>query len=125
MIKTRHAIAAVIILLLLCAAVSLLLLQPNRDAGVASITLDGVCIRTIDLRTAPDQEFTVESGCGSNTISIESGRLRITAADCPDQLCVQSGWLTQTGLPLVCLPHRLVITLSADAQTADTDAISR
>ena len=124
MLKTRHAIAAVTVLLLLCAAVSLLLLRPGRPADTASIVLDGVCIRTIDLRTAPDQEFTVESDYGSNTVSIESGRLHITAADCPDQICVRSGWLTQTGLPLVCLPHRLVITLDAAAQTADTDAIS-
>lgn len=124
MLKTRHAIAAVTVLLLLCAAVSLLLLRPGHPADTASIVLDGVCIRTIDLRTAPDQEFTVESDYGSNTVSIESGRLHITAADCPDQICVQSGWLTQAGLPLVCLPHRLVITLDAAAQTADTDVIS-
>lgn len=123
MLKTRHAIAAVVILLL-CTAV-LLLLRHGRSADIASITLDGVCIRTIDLRTAPDQEFTIESDCGFNTISIESGRLHITAADCPDQICVRSGWLAQAGLPLVCLPHRLVITLDADAQTVDADTISR
>ena len=124
MIKTRHAVAAVIVLLLLCAVISLLILRPGRRAEIVTITLDGVCIRTIDLRTAPDEEFTVESDCGFNTVSIESGRLHITAADCPDQICVQSGWLTQTGLPLVCLPHRLVITLDAGAQNGDTDAIS-
>ena len=124
MVKTRYAVAAVIVLLILCAVISLLILRPGRTADVVTITLDGVCIRTIDLRTAPDEEFTIESDYGFNTVSIESGRLHITDADCPDQICVQSGWLTQTGLPLVCLPHRLVITLDAESQTADTDAIS-
>lgn len=124
MIKTRHAIAAAAVLLLLCAAVLLLLLHHGRRADFVSITLDGVCIRTIDLRTAPDEEFTVESDHGFNIISIESGRIRITDADCPDKSCVLSGWLTQTGLPLVCLPHRLVITFDSEMQTADTDAIS-
>lgn len=124
MIKTRYAVAAVAVLLALCAVISLLILRPGRRAEIVTITLDGVCIRTIDLRTAPDEEFTVESDYGFNTVSIESGRLRITDADCPDKICVQSGWLTQTGLPLVCLPHRLVITFDTGTQTAETDAIS-
>lgn len=54
-------------------------------------------------------------------------------ADCPDQVCVHAGWLTDSAAPIVCLPHRLVIRLEQTAssiipQQTDTgqiDAVSQ
>ena len=58
----------------------------------------------------------------TNLIEICDGRIRVAEADCPDQLCVQMGWLQNSGLPVVCLPNRLVIQY---AQSLDgLDAIS-
>ena len=32
-------------------------------------------------------------------------------ADCPDQVCVRQGWVQDRTVPIVCLPHRLVIEI--------------
>ena len=65
--------------------------------------------------------LTVESDAGVNIIQIEPGQIRILEADCPDQVCVQAGWLTDSAAPIVCLPHRLVIRLEKTAAGNQTD----
>ena len=55
--------------------------------------------------------FTLEDGSGANTVQVERGRIRISAADCPDQVCVKQGWISGGAVPIICLPHRLTIEI--------------
>lgn len=86
-----------------------------RDAGsvTANIYVQGECVRSIDLGALKEGEiFTVSGPIGRNTIQAEPGRIRVSHADCPDQVCVHMGWLTdEGGMPIVCLPNQLVIRL--------------
>lgn len=66
-------------------------------------------IYTLDLSEESDRSFTVECESGSNTVEIKDGKIRVSEADCPDKVCVRSGWLSSSGMPIVCLPHGLVI----------------
>ena len=84
----------------------------TSPAAIARITVDGETYREIDLQavTIP-YEFVVETEFGSNTVRVEHGRISVISADCPDKICVQRGWAEDSLLPIVCLPHRLVIQL--------------
>ena len=56
-------------------------------------------------------EGIIDSGyspTASELIQVVSGSVAVTVADCPDQYCVQRGYVSG-GTPIVCLPHRLVI----------------
>lgn len=77
---------------------------------VVQLVQDGTVLREIDLNRVTDEEtFTVAAPSGgSNTVTVQHGRICVSAADCPDQICVHRGWLT-AGTPIVCAPHRLVI----------------
>ena len=44
-------------------------------------------------------------------IQVERGRIRYLSAECPDGLCVKSGWLSQPGDTAACLPARTVIAI--------------
>ena len=94
------------VVLLACAGLSIWLLAPGEAAAQAQIWLDGKHYKTVDL--SKDQEFTVESDLGSNTISVKDGKIAVTAANCPDHDCVERGFC-DNGAQIVCLPHRLVI----------------
>ena len=48
---------------------------------------------------------------GHNRILVEPGAISVLSADCPDQICVHQGILSDSALPIVCLPNRLVIQL--------------
>ena len=111
--NVKKFIPVVIVIIAALAAGSLYLaFAGNSDnSNTAVITLDGNVIREIDLLTAPDETFTVESERGSNVIRVENGTIRVTEASCPDKICVSHGELVSEQLPIVCLPNRLVIAL--------------
>ena len=106
-----------VILFLLLAAVAasaawLLLRDGDTDAPTARILRDGALLEEIDLdRVAEPYSFTLEDGSGANTVQLERGRIRISAADCPDQVCVKQGWISGGAVPIICLPHRLTIEI--------------
>lgn len=49
-----------------------------------------------------------------------AGRIRIAHSGCPNQDCVHIGWVSRSGGQIVCLPNRLVISVSgSDAPEVD------
>ncbi|GAB5084336.1 NusG domain II-containing protein [Ruminococcus sp. 25CYCFAH16] len=89
----------------------------NKPHGtVVNIIQDGKIIRTIDLDSAENQTFTVEFDGKENTIEISEHQIRMLDADCPDHVCVNTGWLKSNAMPIVCLPNKLTI------QFADNDS---
>ena len=87
-------------------------LLSGRNAGgvIAKIYSDGELLYTIDLNSVTEAyEFTVKTERGENTILVEPGQISVSGADCPDRICVLRGSIPDGLLPIVCLPHRLVI----------------
>lgn len=118
---------AVLCLLLLTAAASaafLLLRSRDTDHPVAKITLDGAVIDEIDLtQVSEPYSFTVEGAGGlTNTILVEPGRIRVEEADCPDQICVNQGFISDGATPIVCLPNKLMIEISGGGDGLDAAA---
>lgn len=104
--KSKHWAILLTALLLLCVVLSLWLLWPRPDAAQVQILSEGELLYTLDLSV--DQELTVATDRGTNTITIQGGKIAVTAADCPDGYCMERGWC-DGGTQIVCLPNRLVI----------------
>ena len=84
----------------------------DTDGTQAVITVDGAVYDTVDLSAvAVPYERVIETEYGSNTIRVTHGSIAVTEADCPDKLCVRQGAIEDGALPIVCLPHRLVIQI--------------
>ncbi len=115
--KTRTWILLFGILLALCGVLCLLFLGPG-ESEFAQVLCDGELLFTLDLRI--DQERVVETEFGRNVITVHSGRVAVTEADCPDGYCMQRGWCAG-GPQIVCLPNRLVIRFTAES---DVDAMA-
>lgn len=124
--KAAILIAAVLLLL---AAISLaVLLFPKQPAQgyIADIYQNGSLLASIALNEVEEPyTFTVtgEDGC-TNEISVRPGSIGITAADCPDKLCVQQGFISNAALPITCLPNRVVICLRPDGSSVSQDPIT-
>lgn len=106
----------VILLLLLgavAASAAYILLRPGSSPGVrARITRDGAVVEEIDLdQVGEGYSFVLEDESGRNTVRVEQGRICISEADCPDQVCVNQGWISDGTVPIVCLPHKLMIQI--------------
>lgn len=118
----RAALLLALLFLLLAASAGFLLYSRYKapKALTAHIYLQGELLTSIDLRNVTEAyTFTVEiPGGGSNTIGIKPGAIAVLDADCPDRLCVLTGYTDSTLLPIVCLPHGLIIRLEAEHDTA-------
>ena len=116
-----------ILLLLVLAGVScaaFVLLRPAGAGTVARVTVDGELVEEIDLSAVTDPyTFTVEGPGGfTNTILVEPGRVRVLEAGCPDQVCVNQGYISDGAVPIVCLPNRLVIEITGGGDSLDAAA---
>lgn len=79
---------------------------------VAVITVDGQEYRRIDLsRVSESYDIEINTKYGHNTVRVESGRISVTESDCPDGICVAQGAIDRGGVPIVCMPHRLVVKI--------------
>ena len=113
MLKTRTWIIILAAVAVLMTVLSVLILTSRAPGVTAQVVLDGEVIREIDLsRVREPYSFTVEDGSGgTNLVEVEPGRIRVSEANCPDKICVSQGWLSDQNVPIVCLPHRLIIRI--------------
>lgn len=78
----------------------------------ASVYVDGELYDTYDLSAAViPYEVTIRTEKGYNTIRVSHGAIEVAEADCPGQDCVHQGQISDSLLPIVCLPHKLVIEI--------------
>lgn len=121
-------IVGVIGVIILLSAIAVVLITNHKPTGdqLAIIKLDGKVVKTIDLSTITTPvTFTIENDHGGfNTITAENGKIAITEANCPDQLCVHRGFITSSLLPTVCLPNGVVVEIQNTNSDQPLDAIS-
>lgn len=81
----------------------------DANNKVISVTVDQKPYITLPL--SKDTEFTVSTQYGNNTIQIKDGSVKVISADCPDKICAHTKAAQKAGDIIVCLPHRLIITI--------------
>ena len=121
--KKVTGVVAVVCTLIFLAGIGGSIWNLTRSHGRrVEILQDGEILDTLDLDQAEDQTFTVTYEGRTNEIEIRDHKIRVKAADCPDQICVHMDWLSSA--PIVCLPNHLSIRY-ADAETASgLDAVA-
>ncbi len=119
LLRPRWGDLAVGLALLLSAALLwAALFSSGAGAGTAVVLRDGEEIARLELRGAGMAEFSPEPGV---TIRYGGGRAAFLRSDCPDGVCVRTGWLTRPGQSAVCLPKRLILRIEGEG---DVDAVS-
>ena len=87
---------------------------PRRGLGTkVLVEIDGKVVRELDLSqdTAP---IRFETEHGINVVELTAGKVRVSEADCPDLLCVNTGWRQHIGQVIVCLPNYFVVRIVGD-----------
>lgn len=100
-----------------------------RPSSVSAfLYCDGDLIRQWDAQTLQEGgEESLELNGYHFRLEWGEGQIRFAEADCPDQVCVRSGWLgTTRGRVAACLPAGLVLKLSdSPSGTDDVDLVIR
>lgn len=112
------------VLCAVCAVIWTIRQNSAEDTVVAVIKQGNTEIKRIDLFSVSEPyefEVTDEKG-GRNTIRAERGKIAVIDADCPDKLCVKQGYIDNGAVPVVCLPHKLSITITGGKEEIDAVA---
>ncbi len=78
----------------------------EAEAGYLDISYDGELIYRCKLNY--EGSFETEYG---NIIDISKGKVSMIWADCPDELCVKQGVISQLGQSIICLPNKTVVQI--------------
>ena len=84
------------------------------------ITVDGESKAFLPL--GEDDSIRIDTDGGYNVITVKDGEVTVSEADCRDQICVEHKKIRKTGETIVCLPHKLVVTVTGD-KPGDFDAV--
>lgn len=119
-LKADIIILAFILMAALAAYVIPALLQSD-EAGEVSVYQDGVLLYQYPLEA--EQIITVSTSEGYNLLLIGESEVRVTDADCPDQLCIRQRAISRKGESIICLPHKLVIQIDSGKES-ELDAVT-
>jgi hypothetical protein len=110
--KLKFGDFIIVALVALLAAGSLLLGMGSKLATgseTAEVWQNGKLVRVINLGTLPSPIKFELNGAYHSKVVAEKGRIRFEWADCPDNVCVHTGWLTRAGQTAACVPNRSLI----------------
>ena len=112
------AIVIVIALIILASFVFWKVVGTEEGSRVV-VYEDGKVIREVSL--TEDTEFVVE-GTYTNKIAVRDGKAAVIESDCPGGDCMHSGWISESGRSIICLPNRVEVRIEGDS---DVDFVVR
>jgi hypothetical protein len=116
-LRPKPGDVVMVVLLLLVALVSPILFTNAAGSDLtAVVTQDGEEMARIRLSGLEEAIAVPYGGAYPGVILAENGRIRFLEAECPDHVCVDTGWLSRAGSIAACLPARVLIRLEGSEQ---------
>lgn len=97
---------------------------PKESGKQLEVRQNGKKIMVLPL--SQDIEKTIRAKNGdTNTFYIKNNTVLMSNANCGDKTCVHTGSISKAGETIVCLPHRLVLSITGKDERPDSvpDAI--
>jgi len=93
-------------ILLVAVAVVYLAADRKPDGAAAEVILDGKVVMTVDL--TKDQTFSLPEK-PNVVFQVKNNAIAFIESDCPDKICVNTGFISKPGQMAVCLPNHLML----------------
>ena len=117
--KHRNDVIFIAVLLLIVSLIGAAFFSLRGEGDTVTVSVDGKHYGTYPLHTDLTLSIrTGENGEEENLLVIRDGKAYVESATCPDGICADHKPISREGESIVCLPHRVVITV----QTSDGEA---
>ena len=103
----RKDILIVLLPLILAAVLFACICLFSKPGKVAVVIVDGKEVASLPLDT--DTEYVVCNHFGKNVVVVKDGKVSVSEADCPKQVCVNTGTKNKAGDAIICVAHKLVV----------------
>lgn len=111
-------IAVILVFILLAGGIFFIVKNNSKESSCAVIKKDGKVIETISL-DKDCENFTVD-GADNMSFTVRNGKIAVFHSDCPDKICIKTGFISKKGEMAVCLPNRVSVEIvSSDDDNAD------
>lgn len=110
----RRDIIIIAVLIVASLAVFFINKEKDRQKGrYAFVYVDNELYSKEDLNQT--KTFDIKTKNGFNRIKIHDGGIEISEANCPDKVCVNTGFITKPSQSIVCIPNRVQIKISGES----------
>ncbi len=109
--KRKNDMLMIFALLFLVCLAGIIYFLGRQKGNAVSVTVDGALFGEYDLNL--EQTVEIQTELGRNLLVIKDGKAFVSEADCPDGICQAHRAIQNDGEMIVCLPHKLVIAVSA------------
>jgi heptaprenyl diphosphate synthase len=99
---------------LLAAIVTSFLVFTGEAGSTVLIHVDGAMIGR--MRLSDNAVITVRGIRGDVCIEVRDRKVRVLTAECPNGVCVRTGWRGNAGDVIVCVPNKTVIRITGDSE---------
>lgn len=89
----------------------------NKPGQTVIIEVNGEKYNELSLSI--NKIITIHNGKHTNVVQILNGKVRMKESDCPDQICVKTGWIEKEGQQIVCLPNKVVVRVTGKKGEVD------
>jgi hypothetical protein len=112
----RNDIILIGVLLIIAAGAFFYFNNNRKEGDKVVVTIDGKFYKEFPLDKDIETDIEVPGG-GSNHLVIEKGYADITAASCPDELCVHQKSIHSDKESIICLPNKVVVEVKGDTES--------
>lgn len=95
----------------------------NNSGAYVRLEVDGKVVETLPLDTDTTREIETDNN-GTNTLVIQDGYAKMTYANCPDGICTNSKKINRNGESIICLPHKVVVSVVNENDSDGIDAVA-
>lgn len=99
-------------ILIVAVLVALILIVTAKKGNYVKVTVDGKTVSQYPLEK--DAEHKIVTDYGYNLLVIKNGCAYITKTDCRDKICQHHHAIKNEGESIICLPHKLAVTVEGD-----------
>lgn len=117
----KHKADILIILFLLSVAAVILIINSKtaKKGNKVTVYVDDEIVAVYDI--SKNDEYTITTEYGTNTIKINNGKVSVTKASCSNQVCVNHAPVDKSNEAIICLPNHLVVRIDNDKKSEVDD----
>jgi hypothetical protein len=102
--------AVLLALLLLAAGGSVAAgLWRMTPGDIVVVEVQGRAVQTMSL--LQPSRTSIRGARGELIVEVREGRAAVISADCPNHVCVRTGWRSRAGDVVVCVPNRVIVRI--------------
>ena len=121
--KFRNDLIFIIGILAVVAVGAAVLFLLSGEGSAVRVEVDGTVMGTYPLSVDRKVEIiTGENGEELNLLVIKDGKAIISTATCPDGICAAHKPISREGESIICLPHKVIVTVIGGEEAPDVIA---